>query len=86
MTGVAERFRSTLEVLRERKPFRFPEEDIPEDFGRAAVLIAFWPDGDDVRCVLTPAATSRGRRRCTSRIFLPAMPSSQERSRPLSLW
>jgi 8-oxo-dGTP pyrophosphatase MutT (NUDIX family) len=53
MSGVADRFRDTLEVLRERKPFRFPEEAIPEDFGRAAVLIAFWPDGDDVRCVLT---------------------------------
>lgn len=53
MSGVAERFRNALEVLRNREPFRFPAHAIPDDFRRAAVLIAFWPDGDDVRCVLT---------------------------------
>ena len=50
-------FRSGLEVLRDRTPFRFPEEAIPGDFRRAAVLIAFWPDGDDVRCALTRRTT-----------------------------
>lgn len=56
--GRAERFREGLEVLRHRQPFRFPAEHLPEDFGRAAVLIAFWPDGDDVRCLLTRRAAT----------------------------
>ena len=58
MNDVAARFRSSLEVLRNREAFRFPAEAIPKGFGRAAVLIAFWPDGDDVRCILTRRATT----------------------------
>jgi 8-oxo-dGTP pyrophosphatase MutT (NUDIX family) len=58
MSGIAERFRGSLEVLRHREPFRFPAEAIPTGFGRAAVLIAFWPDGGDVRCVLTRRSAS----------------------------
>jgi 8-oxo-dGTP pyrophosphatase MutT (NUDIX family) len=46
-------FRRALEVLRERESFRFPADAVPDDFRRAAVLIAFWPDGEDVRCALT---------------------------------
>jgi 8-oxo-dGTP pyrophosphatase MutT (NUDIX family) len=48
-----ENFRSGLEALRGRKPFRFPAEAVPDDFRKAAVLIAFWPDRDDLRCALT---------------------------------
>lgn len=48
-----EGFRERLEVLRRREPFRFPEHAVPDDFGRAAVLVAFWPEGDDLRCLLT---------------------------------
>lgn len=58
MGGVAERFRESLEVLRARDPFRFPADAIPSSFGRAAVLIAFWPEGDDIRCLLTRRSTS----------------------------
>ena len=50
-------FRDGLEVLRDRQPFRFPADAVPEDFGRAAVLVAFWPEGDDVRCLLTRRST-----------------------------
>ncbi len=50
-------FRRGLEVLRDRSPFRFPGEAIPDDFQQAAVLIAFWPDADDVRCALTRRTT-----------------------------
>ncbi len=50
---LAARFRRALEVLRGREPFRFPAAAIPADFRRAAVLIAFWTDGDDLRCALT---------------------------------
>lgn len=58
MNEVAERFRNGLEVLRDREPFRFPSAAIPENFGRAAVLVAFWPDDDDVRCILTRRSTT----------------------------
>jgi len=43
-------------VLRRREPFRFPASAVPDDFDRAAVLVAFWPEGDDVRCLLTRRA------------------------------
>ena len=58
MSGTAARFRDSLEVLRKREPFRFPADAIPAGFGRAAVLIAFWPEAGDVRCVLTRRATT----------------------------
>ena len=54
---LAVRFRSALEVLRGREPFHFPEDAVPSEFRKAAVLIAFWTDGDDVRCALTRRAT-----------------------------
>jgi 8-oxo-dGTP pyrophosphatase MutT (NUDIX family) len=57
VTSRAESFRAGLEVLRERDSFRFPADAVPDDFGRAAVLVAFWPDGDDVRCLLTRRST-----------------------------
>jgi 8-oxo-dGTP pyrophosphatase MutT (NUDIX family) len=50
-------FRSALEVLRGREPFRFPPQAIPGDFRQAAVLVAFWADGDDLRCALTRRTT-----------------------------
>lgn len=56
MSGVAARFRNHLLVLRNREPFCFPAAAIPEGFGRAAVLVAFWPEDDDVRCILTRRA------------------------------
>lgn len=54
---LAVRFRGALEVLRGREPFHFPEDAVPSEFRKAAVLIAFWTDGDDVRCALTRRAS-----------------------------
>jgi 8-oxo-dGTP pyrophosphatase MutT (NUDIX family) len=50
-------FRSALEVLRGREPFHFPPQAIPGDFRQAAVLITFWPEGNDLRCILTRRTT-----------------------------
>lgn len=54
----AERFREGLSRLGHRERFRLPAEEIPVHFGRAAVLLPFWPDpeADDVCVVLTRRA------------------------------
>ncbi|MCP5043445.1 MAG: CoA pyrophosphatase [bacterium] len=45
-----------LRELPTREPFRFPSDAIPSFFRRAAVLIAFWRDGDDLFVALTERA------------------------------
>jgi 8-oxo-dGTP pyrophosphatase MutT (NUDIX family) len=50
--------RTSLEALSQRPAFVFPEREVPDDFGRAAVLIAFWPEGDQVHTLLTRRAES----------------------------
>lgn len=53
----ATRFRSGLAELAHRDPFRLPAVEVPAHFRRAAVLIPFWPEGDDVCVLLTRRAT-----------------------------
>jgi len=52
----ASRFKEKLRALRHYEPFRYPEEAIPGDYRRAAVLIPFWREGDGVRVVMTRRA------------------------------
>lgn len=51
-------FRAGLERLRVRNAFRLPRDEIPEHFRRSAVLIPFWPEGEDVCVALTRRATT----------------------------
>ncbi len=51
------RFRNGLAGLARREPFRLPAAEVPAHFRRAAVLIPFWPAGDDVCVLLTRRAT-----------------------------
>lgn len=51
-------FRAGLERLRLRRPFRLPPNEIPSHFRRSAVLIPFWPEGDDVCLALTRRAAT----------------------------
>lgn len=53
---LADRMESRLRALGSRTRFTFPPEVIPETFGRAAVLIPFWREGDQLRVVLTQRA------------------------------
>lgn len=47
-------FRKRLPSLRERRPQTFPEDLLPDEYSRAAVLMLFWPGPDDaVEIVLT---------------------------------
>jgi 8-oxo-dGTP pyrophosphatase MutT (NUDIX family) len=46
-----------LRALGSRTRFTFPPEAIPESFRRAAVLIPFWREGDELRVVLTQRAS-----------------------------
>lgn len=46
-------FRARLARLRERRPFRFPQAEVPAHFRRSAVLLAFWAEADAIRIVLT---------------------------------
>ncbi|MFO0687893.1 MAG: CoA pyrophosphatase [Myxococcota bacterium] len=47
------RFRAGLARLAAREPFRLPLAEIPSGFRNSAVLVAFWPEDDDVCVVLT---------------------------------
>lgn len=46
-------FRARLGALSEREVFELPSSDVPRSFRRAAVLLAFWRDGNGVRLLLT---------------------------------
>ena len=52
-----ERMESRLRSLGSRTRFVLPPELIPRSFRRAAVLIAFWRDGDELYVVLTQRAS-----------------------------
>ena len=49
----ATEFYDHLSVLSSRQPFRFPSSAIPPRFRRAAVLIVFWAEAEDVQVLLT---------------------------------
>jgi 8-oxo-dGTP pyrophosphatase MutT (NUDIX family) len=59
-------FERRLRRLSERDPFLFPEADVPDDFRRSSILIAFWRDDsraheqgeEDLRVVLTKRAAT----------------------------
>ena len=54
-------FEAGLRGLASHPGFSFPEEDVPDDFNRSAVLLAFWRERDDIAVLLTKrAATLRG--------------------------
>lgn len=54
-------FEAGLRRLASHPGFTFPEEDVPDDFKRSAVLLAFWRERDDVAVLMTKrAATLRG--------------------------
>ena len=44
----ATRFESRLRDLDATASFSFPDEQVPADFGRSAVLLPFWREGDEV--------------------------------------
>ena len=46
-------FHARLASLQDREPFRFPTGEIPAHFRRAAVLLPFWSEDDEVYVVLT---------------------------------
>ena len=46
-------FRERLRALRTREAFRFPAEDVPAHYRRAAVLIPFWEQAGTVHVPLT---------------------------------
>ena len=54
---LAEQMESRLRALASRERFAFPPEVVPESFGRAAVLIPFWREGDELFVVLTQRAS-----------------------------
>lgn len=56
----ADRFERRLRGLEERPAFQFPAADIPSDFRRSSVLIAFWRNDqrDDLRVLLTKRAAT----------------------------
>lgn len=55
------RFEGGLRRLAAYPAFRFPKEEVPGDFARSAVLLAFWREGDDVAVLLTKrSANLRG--------------------------
>lgn len=57
----ARRFEGGLRGLAARAPLRIPDADLPKAFRRSSVLLAFWPEGDDVAVLLTKRArTLRG--------------------------
>ncbi len=57
----AEAFESRLRGLDEASVLSFPDDAVPEDFKRSAVLLPFWREGDDVAVLMTKrAATLRG--------------------------
>ena len=45
--GFSAWFRERLPSLRERRPRTFPENLLPDEYSRAAVLMLFWPGPDD---------------------------------------
>lgn len=49
----AARFEAGLRRLASYPGFRFPEEVVPRDFERSAVLLSFWREVDDVAVLLT---------------------------------
>ena len=47
LMGFSAWFRERLPSLRERRPRTFPENLLPDEYSRAAVLMLFWPGPDD---------------------------------------
>lgn len=54
----ATRFESRLRDLDATASFSFPDEQVPADFGRSAVLLPFWREGDEVAVLMTRRAMS----------------------------
>jgi len=54
----ADDFRARLDALAGRAPRPLPRSEVPRSFGRAAVLLPFWRDGDSVRLLLTERAAA----------------------------
>jgi 8-oxo-dGTP pyrophosphatase MutT (NUDIX family) len=57
--GFQQHFYQRLKALSARTPLKFPEEEIPENYKPAAVLLGFWPnDEGGVELVLTKRTTN----------------------------
>ncbi len=54
---ITDAMEARLRSVHERERFRFPRNAIPDTFRRAAVLILFWREGDDISVVLTQRAS-----------------------------
>ena len=50
-------FEQRLRAVADRERFVFPTEAIPSNFRRAAVLVPFWREADEVFVVLTKRAS-----------------------------
>ena len=52
------RFEARMRALPARSALRFGAREVPDDFGRSSVLIAFWHEAEDVRVLLTRRAAT----------------------------